>query len=262
MGKSHAAGGALAVAVMAPVTSQVLGLGLTPEQLLFGVAIGTLSGVLPDIDHPSSNITKGKLIGAKFFGGIGYAVSWYLSIPPRIIGKFARQVLNHRGGTHSALFMLGWTVLGAPLYALTTLGIVFLLSLVLSALAGVIPALPLINVHEFADWIWKVLPEVTPLIAVSIFWGYFAHLVQDSCTKVPVPWPWPFSHARIWLLPKPFRITTDSHVENLVIRPLIIVLAAAAFALNIGIPLVEQTLNVGGAEAQAIVHTDYRPPMP
>jgi hypothetical protein len=56
-------------------------------------------------------------------------------------------------------------------------------------------------------------------------------------TKVPVPWPWPFSKRRFFLLPKRMRITTDSALENHLIRPVIIILAVAVFIVNIGIPL-------------------------
>lgn len=246
MGRTHYVAGALATAALAPPTSTLLGLDLSPTELAIGVGIGVIAGVLPDIDHPDSLVTKGLLPGRKMFGKIGKVLGWYLSIPPRIVGVGARATMNHRGGTHSALFMLGWTLLAAPMYAAMTAGLAFLVSFVLGALAGVLPGPDLnFNPGDVASWLWEKTPGIMPLVMLSVFWGYFAHLLTDSMTKVPVPWPWPFSKRRLFVLPKGFRITTDSFVENRFIRPMMLVLAVAAFAFNIGVPLVQDVKAAG-----------------
>jgi membrane-bound metal-dependent hydrolase YbcI (DUF457 family) len=200
-----------------------------------------VAGVLPDIDHPDSLITHGILPGRKRLGPIGKLVGWLFSLPPRIIGVGARARMNHRGGTHSVLFMLAWTLLAAPLYALLAGAIVFVLAFVLQALTAIIPGLPAIHSGTFLNWLWHNTSHIMPLVMVSVFWGYLSHLTADSMTKVPVPWPWPFSKRRFFLLPKGMRITTDSTIENHFIRPLVVVAAAAAFVVFIGIPLVTQT---------------------
>jgi membrane-bound metal-dependent hydrolase YbcI (DUF457 family) len=256
MGKSHFAAGALFTAAFAPATSDILHLGLTPGELAVGVAIGMVAGVLPDIDHPDSLITHGILPGRRLFGRIGKILGWLLSLPPRIIGIGARATMNHRGGTHSVLFMLGWTLLAAPIYALLAGGVVYVLAIILQALAAVLPFQNPINSGAFAHWLWSNFGNIAPLVMISVFWGYLAHLVTDSMTKVPVPWPWPFSKRRFFLLPKRMRITTDSALENHLIRPVIIILAVAVFIVNIGIPLGNELVS----KEQGLAHPALHPP--
>jgi membrane-bound metal-dependent hydrolase YbcI (DUF457 family) len=154
-GKKPFCGRALFTAAFAPATSDILHLGLTPGELAVGVAIGMVAGVLPDIDHPDSLITHGILPGRRLFGRIGKILGWLLSLPPRIIGIGARATMNHRGGTHSVLFMLGWTLLAAPIYALLAGGVVYVLAIILQALAAVLPFQNPINSGAFAHWLWS-----------------------------------------------------------------------------------------------------------
>lgn len=255
MGKSHFAAGALFTAAFAPATSNALHLGLTPGELIIGVAVGTVAGVLPDIDHPDSLITKGILPGRRLFGRVGKILGWFLSLPPRVIGIGARATMDHRGGTHSALFMVGWTLLAAPLYALMAGGIVYFLAIVLQALAAILPFQNPINSGEFIHWLWSNFDKIAPLVMVSVFWGYLSHLVADSMTKVPVPWPWPFSQKRFFLLPKTMRFTTDSAVENLLVRPVIIILAVCVFIITIGIPFAhEEAQTIRSATPPTLTH--------
>jgi membrane-bound metal-dependent hydrolase YbcI (DUF457 family) len=251
MGKSHFAGGALFTAAAAPATSNALGLGLTAGQLAIGVGIGIIAGVLPDIDHPDSLITKGILPGRRAFGGISKILGWVLSLPPRIIGVGARATMNHRGGTHSITFALAWTLLAAPIYALMACVIVFILAFILQALGAIFPLHAGVNAGAFASYVWRNFGHIAPLVMICVFWGYLAHLVQDSMTKVPVPWLWPFSKRRFFLLPKSMRITTGSDFENHLLRPVIIILAVAVFILTIGIPLSTELVN----HAQSLTHS-------
>lgn len=237
MGKTHVAAGALLTAAAAPPTLAAFGIDLSPEEVLISTGIGAIAGILPDIDHPQSGITKGDIPGARLFGAVGVAVTWALSLPPRIIGVGARATMNHRGGTHSAVFMVGWSVLAAPVYAGFALLIALIASLILNPLAGLIPDAPQIQIGALASWMVDELPRVMPLVGVSVFWGYLAHLLTDSMTKVPVPWPWPFSRKRFSILPKPMRITTDSFVENAIIRPIIILALVLVLALRVAVPL-------------------------
>jgi membrane-bound metal-dependent hydrolase YbcI (DUF457 family) len=254
MGKTHVVGGCLTAAVMIPVTSDVLGLGFGPLEVAAGVGIASIASMLPDTDHPDSLISHGILPGRKAFGKLSMALGWYLSIPPRLIGRASRTVLSHRGGTHSALFMLGWALLGAPIYAVTTLGIVYVISAVLSALAAIIPSAPTIDLGAFASWLFSHTSEIMPLVMVSIFWGYLAHLFQDSLTQAPVPWLWPFTKRKFFFLPKNLRIKTDSPFENHFVRPALFVLLVAALALNVVIPLATSTYESAQHESQALGH--------
>jgi membrane-bound metal-dependent hydrolase YbcI (DUF457 family) len=255
MGKTHYAFGALFTAAAAPPTADLLGINLSPGKLAIGVAIGMVAGVLPDIDHPSSMITKGLLPGSKQFGFIGRGIGQVLSLPPRIVGLGARATMNHRGGTHSALFMLAWTLLAAPLYALLAGLAACIIAFILAA-ADPIIFHPLFH-HNIGfspgavvHWLIHETPSVMPLVMISVFWGYFAHLFSDSMTKVPVPWPWPFSKRRLWILPKNLRVTTDSPVENHFIRPVVVVLAVLLCIINIGIPVIRGVIDHNSHRAQ------------
>lgn len=257
MGKTHYAFGALFTAVAAGPTAGIFGVNLSPGELAIGVAIGTFAGVLPDIDHPNSLITKGLVPGTKYLGKLGKPLGWFFSIPPRVIGIGARATMNHRGGTHSATFMMMWTLLAAPLYALMIGLMAFALSFVLGILSPLVfePIFnhPLgFNPKTVIDWLIHGLPPIMPLVMISVFWGYFAHLFSDSMTKVPVPWPWPFSKKRFFLLPKGMRVTTDSSLETGIIRPIVMVMATAAIAINVIIPLGNEVFDRGKTEVQNI----------
>lgn len=242
MGKSHVAFSAALTAITLPTANAALGLGFSPVELAAGVGIGAVAGVLPDIDHPDSFITHGVIPGAGLFGPIGKGVGYLLCIPPRIVGVGARATMNHRGGTHSMVFAVAWSLLAAPLYA-GVFSLLFLLaSILLSPLLGLLGAS--ISPGSVIDWTFSELPAAFPLIAVSVFIGYIGHLLADSMTKVPVPWPWPFSKKRYFILPKPMRLTTGSFTETNLLRPLFIAALLVAFGWWIGYPLVEELLGL------------------
>jgi membrane-bound metal-dependent hydrolase YbcI (DUF457 family) len=245
LGKTHVAAGCLLTAAVAPPINNALGLGLSPAELVIGVAIGGIAGVLPDIDHPKSFITNGVIPGSKIFGPIGKALGYLACIPPRIIGVGARATMNHRGGTHSALFMAGWSILAAPLYVGVFALIVLLASAIWTPIAAIIGIGTTFQAGPTVNWLISIIPSIMPLSMLCVFTGYLAHLITDSMTKVPVPWPWPFSKKRFFLLPKRMRLTTGSDLENHMIRPLFIVLFIAVFIWNIGIPLGQQVLEEG-----------------
>lgn len=243
LGKTHVAAGCLLTAALAPPINNALGLGLSPEELAIGVVIGGIAGELPDIDHPNSFITHGVIPGEKFFGPLGKALGYFASIPPRIIGVGARATMNHRGGTHSALFMVGWAALAAPLYIAVFSVALILASIIWTPVAAMFSIGQGFQAKPVIEWMVHSIPSITPLVALCVFLGYLAHLLTDSMTKVPVPWPWPFSKKRFFILPKPMRLTTGSDIEVYLVRPLIIVLFAAAFTWNIGIPLFSSVTN-------------------
>ena len=243
MGKTHAAAGGLFAAALVPPTARAFGIDLDPEEILIATGIGVVAGLLPDIDHPNSMITAGVVPGSKFLGPLGKPIGFFLSIPPRIIGAGARTKLKHRGGTHSALFMVLWTLLAAPLYALCIAAGAFLLSMVLGIVVAILPGIPEFNPGDVVSWLLEKLPGVMPLIMMSVFWGYFSHLLADSMTNVPVPWPWPFSKARYSVLPKGLRITTDSFPENVLIRPIVLVLLVVTLVFTVALPVVQEIIG-------------------
>jgi membrane-bound metal-dependent hydrolase YbcI (DUF457 family) len=243
MGRTHMAFGTLFTATGLPVANQALGLNLSTSQLLVGCAIGTVAGILPDIDHPDSLITHGIIPGSGVFGVIGKMLGWFLSIPPRVVGMFARQVMVHRGGTHSFAFAVGWALLAAPIYGLFFTVVAFGLGAILAP-AAVILGLSsgsvgssLAATSSFA--IHGVLGNI-PLIAISVFLGYLAHLFSDSLTSAPVPWPWPMhwgpNRGRWFFLPKGLRVRTNSKFETEVIKPVVMLLSLAALVVFVALP--------------------------
>lgn len=266
MAKTHAPAGLLFVAAGAPVASEAFGLGFTPGELAAGLGIGTIAGLLPDIDHPDSVLTKGKIPIFNKLGVIGRVAVTALSIPPRVVGVGARAAMGHRGGTHSILFMIGWSVLAAPLYAAFIALAALVASVVLGALSAAVFDPLLGKTVAFSpgavvDWLIAHTPSVMPLVVTCVFLGYLSHLFTDSLTSAPVPWPWPLKrrrgkkkgdYVRWFFLPPGLRIKTDSVAEKRLVRPIIVVLAVAFSLSNVAIPLGQQIVEEGRGQAEKI----------
>jgi membrane-bound metal-dependent hydrolase YbcI (DUF457 family) len=255
MGKTHMAFGGLFGAVGVPLANHALGLELSTSEQLSGVAIATVAGLLPDIDHPNSLLTMGVIPGSRRLRHVGRVAGFLLSIPPRIVGAAVRQVMNHRGGTHSLLFAFGWAFLAAPAYAVLAIGVGYALGLLAGAAVQLLPvggAAFLAEIDASAATVAAFIGDRYALIAVAVFLGYLSHLVSDSMTNVPIPWPWPLrigpNDGRWFLLPQPLRITTGSFVETRMLRPLVTLLAVGASALLIGLPAVQHLLEDGRGE--------------
>lgn len=235
---THYALGALTTAAIAPPAARLLGLDLSAIELAAGVAIGTLAGVLPDIDHPRSLITRGLLPLRGRGEGIAMALGQLLSIPPRLVGVFARSVFAHRGATHSLVFLIIWAVLAAPLYAALACGLAIIVSYGLdlgAKLTGATDPLRLEPGPVFA-WLAERTPEVVPLVVLCVSCGYLSHLIADAMTKAPIRLFWPHPR-RVWALPAPLRIDTGGRFERYLLRPLAILAACVVIALQIGLPL-------------------------
>lgn len=71
-----------------------------------------------------------------------------------------------------------------------------------------------------------LIPLVGTLLSFALALGYFSHLLADACTKAGIAWFYPMRR-RYHLLPKAFRLTTGSQVEDLVF----VVAAAGALLL-------------------------------
>jgi len=100
-----------------------------------------------------------------------------------------RGVLAHRGMSHGVLAVvlsvaLVWMVLGA--------------------------------LSRVDDPTWTLDPDlITPLTAAFGI-GVGSHLLLDACTPRGIRPLLPFSHWRLWLLPKPFRIGTGGRLDNMI----------------------------------------------
>src|ERR1700727_3569487 len=98
LGRDHALSGAVVFAALAP------SLHVTVAHLAAGVVLSAGAGVLPDIDHPDSTISR----------SFGFLTEWFAWVVDRLSG-------GHRHGTHSlvgiAVFIAG--VYDASLFQLS-----------------------------------------------------------------------------------------------------------------------------------------------
>jgi membrane-bound metal-dependent hydrolase YbcI (DUF457 family) len=244
LGRDHALSGALVLAALAPV------LHMPADMLPAGIVLGAGAGVLPDIDHPDSSISRS-------FGFLTEAFSW-------LVHKLSG---GHRHGTHSivgiAVFTAGAYAAGALQGAHAAHGLVFdhktftwdvvpallYMSLLYSSalralhigghhgdLFGIAAALGTVftgaDLTTFHVWHWSV-----PLLAIATGLGCAAHIAGDELTHGGCPILWPVSKHEFHLLPRPLQITTAKLCETWVIFPLLVVALAAAVWHATGHPL-------------------------
>jgi membrane-bound metal-dependent hydrolase YbcI (DUF457 family) len=229
MGRDHALSGAVAFAGLAPL------LHVSEAHLAAGVVLTAGAGVLPDIDHPDSTISR----------SFGFLTEWFAWLVDRISG-------GHRHGTHSFVGIAAFTLgaFGAGLYqlsqprAVTTGHLVFSWHVVPAALIlGLLYSSALRALHvggHFGDLLgigaaiatcytgadldqlhvgaWHV-----PLLSVAVALGCAAHIAGDSLTHGGCPLLWPASMHEFHLLPRPLQITTAKLCETWVIFPLLVV---------------------------------------
>src|SRR6202012_5957528 len=98
LGRDHALSGAVAFAALAP------SLHVHAAFLAAGVVLTAGAGVLPDIDHPDSTVSR----------SFGFLTEWFAWLVDRISG-------GPRPGTHSLLGIVAFTAAsyGAGLYQLS-----------------------------------------------------------------------------------------------------------------------------------------------
>lgn len=240
MGKTHVGFGVLFCAAGLPIVgNELLGLDFTAGQMVAGCAIGAIAGVLPDIDHPDSLITQGVIPGTKKLGMLAKVLGRILSVPPQVIGMFARQIGSHRGPTHSLSFAVLWTVFVAPLYAL----FFALAGMLFASLAGaVFQFFPIVGdraaeIGLATSWVVSGVWSQIYVISAAVCFGYLSHLFSDGLTNAPNMYLWPISQKRYFLNPLKFlRITTDSFTEKILVRPLVYGLAFLCMGYFIIVP--------------------------
>ena len=240
LGRDHALSGALAFAALGP------SLHVTGSHLAAGVLLTAGAGVLPDIDHPDSTISRE-------FGFLTEAFAWLVD---RLSG-------GHRHGTHSLVGIAVFTVgalaagtyqLSAPLSEHTVfswhmvpaaLYLALLYSAALRALhigghhgdligigGAVLTICTRFDLTLVQVWHWHV-----PLLALAVALGCAAHIAGDELTHGGCPIFWPVSGHEFHLVPRPLQITTAKIGENWVVFPLLVVALSAAVWHATGHPL-------------------------
>jgi membrane-bound metal-dependent hydrolase YbcI (DUF457 family) len=243
LGRDHALTGAVVFAALAPTLHVRVG------YLAAGVVLTAGAGVLPDIDHPDSTISR----------SFGFLTEWFNWVVDRISG-------GHRRGTHSLLGIAVFTAgaYGAGLFQLSgpkaiaaghvtfswhIVPAALILALLYSAalralrigghygdLLGIAGALATCftgaDLTQLTVGSWHV-----PLLAVATALGCAAHIAGDELTHGGCPLLWPASMHEFHLLPRPLQITTAKFAETMVVFPLLVVGLAIAVWHATGHPL-------------------------
>jgi membrane-bound metal-dependent hydrolase YbcI (DUF457 family) len=243
LGRDHALTGAVVFAALAP------SLHVRAAYLAAGVVLTAGAGVLPDIDHPDSTISR----------SFGFLTEWFAWLVDKLSG-------GHRHGTHSLLGITVFTAAsyGAGLYQLSEpkaaasghlvfswhiVPAALILALLYSAalralhvgghhgdLLGIAAAL--ITCYTGADLTQlPVGPWHVPLLAAATALGCAGHIAGDELTHGGCPLFWPVSMHEFHLLPRPLQITTAKLCETWVVFPLLIAGLAVAVWHATGHPL-------------------------
>ncbi|WP_371401555.1 metal-dependent hydrolase [Kribbella sp. NBC_00662] len=241
MGRSHALSGWCAGLAVAPL----VGLTSVAEVVPFAAATAGYA-LLPDLDHPGASASR--LLGpvtrlvsgaVRAFSGVLYN----LTKGPRDEDSTGK----HRHATHTlaAAILLGflaanlgdrgkWAVLAVAVTGLVlaadALGDWIILAVLATAGWSVVgtadPLTPLPGTAA-ADAVQAGLSQIGSWIGVAVALGMFVHCLGDSLTRSGCPWLWPLPiRGETWYelrLPRPFRFSTDSWVERLVIAPLLLI---------------------------------------
>lgn len=237
MGRTHALTGALAGLVVGPS----LGLDTIPELGPFAATVAGFA-VLPDIDHPSSTVTRS-------LGPVTAALSFVLRRASGKLYKHTKGPRDEPGGTHRLLThtwvfagLLGglcwgstelwgawavaaWLLLGVHL-AVDRLGRLALLAFAAGAAAW-LPA-TLSGERSVSDSVLEALAQSSGWLGIAVALGCAVHCVGDAVTELGCPFLWPLLRWRgeNWVeirLPSWLRFRTNQVVENLVVFPAVAV---------------------------------------
>jgi membrane-bound metal-dependent hydrolase YbcI (DUF457 family) len=223
-GKNHLKMGAATVGIVSAVG--LVPYTEAPAAVAAGVGLFLFAKVSPDLDHPSSSVTRS-------WGPITWLLSRAIIRPAaRMVYRMTRSSADpetaspHRGFTHTmpgalvAGLILGWAVLSGPVYAAVTLGLcwgaaayVYDRGWVGYAGAG----------GGAVGWFaWPELVAAVPWLATVIVIGCFAHAVDDCVTTQGAPLRFPFKNekGKRWARvgpPEWMRFDTGSGMETAVV---------------------------------------------
>ena len=251
LGRDHALSGAFVLAALAPL------MHVPGDTLPAAIALGAGAGVLPDIDHPDSTISRsfGFLTEAfnwlvdRVSGGHRHGTHSIVGIAVFTAGAYAAGALQLANGGHGAHGLVidhktfTWYVLPAALY-MTLLYSSALRALHIGGhhgdLFGIAAAAATIftgaDLGQYHFWHWSV-----PLLALATGLGCAAHIAGDELTHGGCPVLWPFIKHEFHLLPRPLQITTAKLCETWIVFPLLVIGLAAALWHATGHPLWTQS---------------------
>jgi len=162
-------------AILAGPVSHTLGVPEIPDWgIPIGLCLGSVAGLLPDIDEPNAMLARGSWVPRKL-GPLARFIGTIVSLPFKIAGYFIKGTLGHRGGTHS---------------------------LAMSVLFTLLFAIPVTLFLGF-EWDWLIW---------TLWFGFMSHLFADMFNPSGVPFLWPIKskNKTYHVLPKKLRIPTQT----------------------------------------------------
>jgi membrane-bound metal-dependent hydrolase YbcI (DUF457 family) len=247
MGQSHAVSGVAGWVALCAAGSLV-GVETAASTVIVGAGVAAGFGLLPDIDHPGSTISRSL---GPITRGIARAVSYVADKVQDWTCLCCKDpdTVAHRALTHTflgavatgGLIALACARLGKP----AALVVVFLaVALAVrgivpskwrgtlgAALAGAAAAGLVFRLGPTTGWWW---------LGVPAGFGVLAHIVGDGLTKSAVPLLWP---AKIrgcrWFpcgSPRWLRFRTGGRVERWLVGPLMLVALAGSVWVLVGMP--------------------------
>ncbi|MDN5749593.1 MAG: metal-dependent hydrolase [Pseudonocardia sp.] len=240
LGVSHATSGAalgLAVAGYAPA---VLGVSPAAGTVVTFAAVCAGAALLPDLDHPSSTVTRHFTVASFVASRVVRPLSglvYRLTRAPRDTGRG-----THRGLTHTVvgavLLGLAVTLASARWGAPVLIGTLFVcLALAIKGLDAIVPGPPsLVIAAALTFAVQRYLPGGTAgtagWLGVAVTLGMVVHSVGDAVTSSGAPLLWPLTiRRRRWYpvgSPRAVRFRTGGRVEAWVVAP---ALTVATFVL-------------------------------
>lgn len=233
MGPTHAMSGAAAWLALAPPVATLTGHSVDPAATFVATAVCAGSALLPDIDHPSSTVSRS-------FGFVSVAVAHVVGIAAAGAYALTRgkddepRTSGHRTLTHTALFTV---LLGVAVSILAgTVGKYAVIAVLFLTVGLAIRGL-------MADWAKKqgwIITTGTALVAALGAWAWLPqdnywwlgfsvavgatmHLFGDMITKqgCPILAPFPFRGRNWWdfTLPSLLRIRAGGAFEYVVLLP-------------------------------------------
>jgi membrane-bound metal-dependent hydrolase YbcI (DUF457 family) len=233
MGRTHALTGVLAGLLVGPS----LGLDTIPE---LGPFAATVAGyaLLPDIDHPSSTVSRS-------LGPVTAALSFVLRKASGWLYKHTKGPRDEPGGTHrylthtwvfasvlgglcsastswwGAWAVAAWLLFGVHL-AVDRLGKLVLLAFAAGAAAWL--PVTLSGERSVGDSVLGALAQSSGWLGIAVALGCAVHCLGDAVTELGCAFLWPLLRWRgeNWVelrLPSWLRFRTNKVVENVVVFP-------------------------------------------
>ncbi|GEL19432.1 membrane protein [Pseudonocardia asaccharolytica DSM 44247 = NBRC 16224] len=265
LGVSHALSGAALGLAVAGFGSWLVEVPATAGSVLTFSAVCAGAALLPDLDHPSSTVTR--------------RFSWASMVASRVVRPLSALLYRatrasrdtgrgtHRGLTHTALCAVLIGVLvnlasarwGTPVLV----GTLFVcLALAIKGLDALVPGPPSLVIaagltYAVEVWVPGGTAGTAGWLGAAVTLGMLVHAVGDAVTESGAPLLWPLTiRRRRWYpvgTPRPLRFRAGGRVETMLVAPALTVGVLVLVVLVVPgvLPLV---LRIGAHVGQLLPH--------